>query len=508
MTIAACVAIAGLSAGGYGADWPQWGRTVNKNMAAPDEKNLPTSFDPGKFKDGTEIVDMATTKNIRWVAKMGSLTYGNPTVANGRVYVGTNNDGRGDDRFKGDYSILRCLDEKTGKEIWTLTVPKLGAGKVSDWEYLGIASSAAIDGDRVYIVTNKCQVLCLDANGLANGNQGEQDEGQQMAEPGAPAVEVKPNDADIIWHYDMRDELGVFPHNITSSSPLVIGDLVYVSTSNGVDWSHTNIPNPKAPCLIALDKNTGELKGEEASGLSQRIFHGDWTSPCYGEVNGKGLILYGGPDGVCYAFDPIPVKDADGYGILKEVWRYDCNPPEYRMKDGKPIKYTKPDGPSEIISTPVFHDGKVYVGIGQDPEHGEGDGNFTCIDPTGTGDVTKTKKYWSFKGINRSLSTPAIADGLVFMGDFSGFVYCFDASTGELYWKHDSLSHIWGSALVADGKVYIGNEDGDVLIFAASKDKKELGRVTMPDPVYSTPICANGVIYLATSTQLYAIESK
>ena len=57
----------------------------------------------------------------------------------------------------------------------------------------------------------------------------------------------------------MREELGVFPHNITNCGPLIFGDRVVCTTSNGVDWNHTNIPNPKAPALCMLDKNTGKL---------------------------------------------------------------------------------------------------------------------------------------------------------------------------------------------------------------------------------------------------------
>lgn len=492
-----------------GEDWAQWGNTPGKNMVSTTAKNLPIEFEPGDFKGDTELIDPATTTNVRWVAKMGSQTYGNPTVSNGRVYVGTNNDELDRDyRFKGDYSLVHSLDEKTGEVKWTLTVPKLGTGKVSDWEYLGICSSPAVDGDKVYLVTNKCEVICLDANGMADGNQGFDGEGQYMIGDGKDPVEVTSHDADILWVYNMTDELGVFPHNITTSSLLVVGDSVFVSTSNGVDWSHTNIPSPKAPVLISLDKNTGALLGEEASGISTRILHGSWSSPAYGSVDGQDYVVFGGPDGWCYGFDPKPIPDPDDpeFNILKELWRFDCNPPEYRTKDGKPIKYARPEGPSEIIATAVFADGKVFVPIGQDPEHGEGLGNLVCIDPTKRGDITKTGKVWEFKDINRSLSTPAIHDGIVYLGDFSGFVYAVDAKTGKEIWQYDTFSHIWGSVLVADGKVYIGNEDGDVVILKAGREMEELSVVNVNDPIYSSPIVANGAIYIATSSQLYAIS--
>jgi len=534
-------AVLGLCLGVSAGDWPMWGRTLSRNMTAPEAKGLPVDFEAGDFKDNSDLIDMSTTKNVRWVAKLGSQTYGNPTVAQGKVFVGTNNEGNPDPRFKGDFSLLKCLDEKTGKTLWTLTVPKMGSGKVGDWEYLGICSSPSIDGDRVYVLTNRCEVLCLDINGMANGNQGFQEEGQYMSYRGKtplPPVEVKPTDADILWRYDMQDELNVFPHNITSSSPLVVDGMVWAATSNGVDWSHTNIPSPKAPALIALDKMTGELKGEEASGISMRVMHGNWSSPAYAKVGDQKMILFSGPDGIMYAFDTKPIPDPldTDFSILKQLWRCDGNPARYRYEtddsgnfkfDGKgkldKIKYVKPEGPSEFIATPVFYEGKVYAPIGQDPEHGEGIGSMLCIDPTKRGNVspfhvdeaeTKVTKNddhavtWRYDKINRSICTPAIVDGLVFVGDFSGFIYCMDAKTGEQYWKHDTLSHIWGSPLVADGKVYLGNEDGDLIILAASKEKKLLNTVTFPDPIYSSAIAANGVLYVATTTQLYAIQAK
>jgi len=68
------------------ADWPQWGHDNSRNMVG-NEKNLPDSFDPGKAKDGGDEIDLTTTKNVKWVAKLGSQTYGNPTVGGGRVFV-------------------------------------------------------------------------------------------------------------------------------------------------------------------------------------------------------------------------------------------------------------------------------------------------------------------------------------------------------------------------------------------------------------------------------------
>lgn len=486
-------------------DWPMWGGDITRNMTS-STSNLPTEFSCGEYIGASDQIDASTTQNVKWIAKLGSQSYGNPTIANGRVYVGTNNDSPRDPRFKGDRSVLYCLEESTGEMIWMLNLPKMGTGKVSDWEYLGICSSPTIEGDRVYLVTNLCEVVCLDVNGMADGNDGPfTEEGQYMAGRGNPPMEVKDTDADVIWSMNMIDECGVFPHNITSSSVLVVGDQLWVTTSNGVDYGHVETPSPMAPSLILVDKATGELIAEEASGLSQRIFHCNWSSPAYLKSGSTDLCIFGGPDGWVYGFSPNPTTDEDGYPILKEVFRFDCNPPEYREREGKKIKYATRAGPSEVLATPIVYKNRVYTAIGQDPEHGEGAGNLVCIDATKTGDITQSGKIWSYQKIARSLSTLAIHDGLVFAADFSGFIYCLDAETGEEYWVHDTKGHIWASPLVADGKVYIGNEDGYMTILAAGRELNLITEIDMKAPIYSSAVAANNTLYVATHTHLFAI---
>ena len=498
--------LATLAVAANAQDWPQWGGlTVGRNMYAPS-KGLPDRFDPGKFKQGSEDVDMATTKNVKWVAKLGTQSYGNVTVAHGKVFVGTNNESPRDPRHQGDRSILMCFDEKSGELVWQLVVPKLKSGKVNDWEALGLLSSPTIEGDRVYVVTSRCEVMCLDINGMANGNDGPfKDEAKYyVTDTGKPPVEPGPKDADIIWKYDMMDELGVFPHNASNCSVLILGDIVYTCTSNGQDWTHSNIPSPLSPSFIAIDKKTGLLLAEDNAGIGPKIFHGQWSSPSAGEVNGKWLVFFGGGDGFTYAFDAKPQKEGD-VNVLKKVWWYDCNPPEYRTKDGKPIPYPQAEGPSEVNATPVFYKNRIYVPTGQDPEHGEGVGNLTCIDATKTGDVTKTAKIWSYNKIHRSISTVSIdpTSDLLFVGDFSGFVHCLDANTGQLYWTYDMKAHMWGSTLVADGKVYLGDEDGDFVVMAATKEKKVLSETNLNAPIYSTPIVANGSLFVASNSHLF-----
>ena len=238
-------------------DWPQWGgNDPGRNFYSP-AKGLPDRFEPGKLKTGTEEIDLATTKGVKWAVKLGSQSYGNPVVAGGKVYVGTNNESPRDKKQVGDRSILYCFDEKTGAFLWQLVVPKLKSGKVNDWESLGLLASPLVVGNRLWIVTSRCEVLCLDTEGMANGNEGPYtDEAKYMAKDtpkeSAP-VDPSKQDADLIWRYDMMDELGVFPHNASNSSVLMVDGILYICTSNGQDWTHVNIPSPTSPSFIALD---------------------------------------------------------------------------------------------------------------------------------------------------------------------------------------------------------------------------------------------------------------
>jgi outer membrane protein assembly factor BamB len=293
---------------------------------------LPETFDPGPITPEKPDPDLSKTRNVKWVTKLGSQSYGNVCVAGGKVFIGTNNEPPRDPRHQGDRSILMCLSEATGDFLWQLVVPKLESGKVNDWENAGILSAPTVEENRVYLVTSRCEVACLTTAGLAGGNVGPfKSEAQYIAGPGKPPIDPGAKDADIVWRYNMIKELGVFPHNGSCSAPLIVGDLVFAGTANGVDWTHLSIPAPQAPSLIALNKRTGELVAEDDTGISRRVFHATWGSPSTGKVGEKQLIFLGGGDGFCYALDAKPVT-RNGIGYLPVVWKADCNPLSTRSK--------------------------------------------------------------------------------------------------------------------------------------------------------------------------------
>ena len=523
------------ASGAHAADWPRWGGRDDCNMISA-EKGLPESFVPGKKSPQGTGIDMRTTQNVKWVARLGTQTYGNPTIANGRVYLGTNDEDLQDPRVRSTRGgLVMCLDEATGKLLWQLIVPKFQTN-LSNFNFddmgLGVCSSPTVDGDRVYLVTNRCEVVCLDVHGLADGGH---HVGYHVpmvvvvAGAGRPPVPLQPTDADIVWKLDIIHDLDVWCQDAANCSILVHGDFLYVCTSNGVDRPHLRAPRPLAPSLIVLDKRTGRLVASDDERIGTRLFHGQWSSPSLGVVNGKRQVFFGGGDGVLYAFEPLterPRSPGTGSGTmypgswLEKLWSFDCNPPEYKVINGRKVIYFDGDirkhrknnndgtfvGFSEIIGTPVFYKNRVYVTIGQDPSHGRGVGMLTCIDATKSGDATSTAKIWSYP-IGRSLSSPSIVDGLLYIADTFEGLYCFDAETGKKYWFYPTGSEVWGSTMVADGKVYLGTKKG-LLVLAAGKEKKLLASIHLGMPSYCTPVVANGVLYVASQHYLWAVQAS
>jgi outer membrane protein assembly factor BamB len=418
--------------------------------------------------------DVKTKKNVKWVAPLGSVSYGTPVVADGRIYVATNNGGEFRPHSKGDKGVLLCLDEQTGKLLWQATHDKLPSGAVNDWPEQGIASNPYVDGDRVYYVSNRCELVCADADGFYDGeNDG----------PLTNEKHTEKQDADFVWILDMMGELGVFPRNLAACSPVGAGDLIFVCTGNGIN-DEGDVPAPQAPSFVAVNKNTGKVVWKR-NDPGANILNGQWSSPAYGVIDGKPQVIFGGGDGCCYAFEPLAGEP---------IWKFDLNPAE---------------GPKNaIVATPVVYDNKVFLGAGDDPESGEGPGHLYAIDATKTGDITQTGRLWHVGGedFGKTISNVAIADGLLYAADLSGFLYCFDVKTGTQHWKHDMMAGVWGSPLVVGGKVMLGNTDGELYVLEHGQTLKQLALNDMRQAIYTTPVAANGVLYITTRRFLYAIE--
>ncbi len=618
-----------LSADKVTKEWAQWGGDSERNNT-PEGQNIPSDWSPGEFDGNPAVWQPETSKNIKWVARLGSQTYGNAVVAGDKVFVGTNNSGGWLERYPGkvDLGCLLAFDNQDGSFLWQDSSEKLRTGRVHDWPLQGICCAPLVEQDRLWFVTSRGEVKCLDTEGfyddqddgvpagwgrmfdITKKSDKETDQVQpavaqlskgklpdtirdSFKKAGSPLSEnikvttqvagkkwsitsdskaagdsyevrligpklsgfkrISTNDkqeSDVVWVYDMMKGQGISQHNMCSCSVTSAGDILFVNTSNGVDESHILLPSPDAPSFIAMDKHSGEvLWTDNSPGVN--ILHGQWSSPTYGVLGGVPQVIFAGGDGWVYSFDP----KGDGNGKAKLLWKFDCNPKESKWELGG--RGTR----NNLIATPVIYDGLVYVAVGQDPEHAEGNGHLWCIDPNKRGDVSPTLAFhvdnptdtiphrrlqavdpkkgeiardnpnsavvWHYdkqdqnqdgeidweEEMHRSCGTVAIKDDLLYISDFSGLFHCLDAKTGKVHWTHDMLAAAWGSPLIVEGKVYIGDEDGDVTIFELSPEKNiisvdeygEVGPINMGNSVYSTPIVADNVLYISNKTHLFAI---
>jgi outer membrane protein assembly factor BamB len=614
-----------------GADWPQWGGTRFRNNV-PEVTGLPSTWNIGKFDRKTGDWDKSNAKNINWFSKLGSQTYGNPVVADGQVYVGTNNGTGYLSRYPSevDLGCLLAFEESTGKFLWQHSSEKLPTGRVHDWPLQGICCAPLIEGNRLWFVTSRGEVRCLDTKGFHDGedngpvknemafvaefmNSGPSakayantvagldaqklsDETRQAIDKAGEKIagEVTVNvieagkkwsvvgnfdgadrnlvavvagprvkfmkalsiddkdEADTMWIYDMMADKGVSQHNMCSCSVTSYGDLLFVITSNGVDESHIVIPSPDAPSFLCMDKNTGEVLWHDKSpGLN--IHHGQWSSPAVDELGGVPQVIFVGGDGYLYSFKAD--RGQNGKGEL--LWKFDSNPKTAKLLLGG--EGTRND----IIGTPVIYNGLVYVAVGQDPEHGEGEGRLWCVDPTKRGDVSPTLSMkveggsrtpiphrriqavvekegdvevdnpnsaavWHYdlsdnnkdgeidfeEEMHRTIGSCAIKDDVLYIADLSGLIHCLDAKGSAdgkaiVHFTYDMLAQSWGSPLIADGKVYIGDEDGDLAVFEfGSENNEPIEEISMGSSVYTTPIAANGKLFISTKDKLFCIEKK
>src|SRR5262249_15500010 len=325
----------------------------------------------------------------------------------------------------------------------------------------------------------------------------------------------------ILWSLDMVKKLNVYPCFLANCSPLVVGNLVFVVTSNGVDSKTMKVKHPDAPSFIAVNKKNGEVVWKDSS-PGKNIMEGQWGNPAAAEVKGVTQVIFPGGDGWLYAFE---AKSG------KLLWKFDCNPKaaEYKGKGRGDKNY--------LLATPVIHDNKLYIGVGQNPEDGPGLGHLWCVDITKEpknkdkdlspvkdnfdpkADINKDSGLvWHYGGpvvpkpkkgrdyvFGRTLSTVAVHDGLIYAAELDGFLHCLDAKTGEAYWVHDMKDGTWASPYYVDGKVFIGTEGGDVLIFEHGKVKKAPTKINMEKNLQLPVVVANGVLYVNTGAQLFAI---
>lgn len=194
--------------------------------------------------------------------------------------------------------------ESDGKPLWEHHSPRLsgkGVGSGEDCPGGALGSAPLVDGDRLWYVNNRSEVVCFDIGPLKRGT-------------GQPAE---------LWKLDMRKELGVYPRLFTmrfgfAASVTGHGDRLYVVTHNGIGYGDKGpfVPRPDAPSLVCLEKATGKVVWKDNS-PGKGILHVQFSSPLVAEVGGEAQVIVGQGDGWLRAFDA-----ATG----KLIWKCDLNP--------------------------------------------------------------------------------------------------------------------------------------------------------------------------------------
>jgi outer membrane protein assembly factor BamB len=164
------------------------------------------------------------------------------------------------------------------------------------------------------------------------------------------------------------------------------------------------------------------------------------------------------------------------------------------------------DGPTEqFVSSMVFHDGVLLMTAGF-PVHW-----VMAIDPSGTGNVTKTHVLWSHKNEGGYVPSPVAANGKLFaVDDKIGFAGCWDGKSGKEFWK-EKLGGATGyhaSAIAAEGRIYFTNDNGVTFVVKAEGELDVLAKNELGEKVYASPAFSNGDIFHRGDKHLWCIGKK
>ena len=143
-----------------------------------------------------------------------------------------------------------------------------------------------------------------------------------------------------------------------------------------------------------------------------------------------------------------------------------------------------------VYSSPAVADGTVYVGSDDDSLYA-----LTASDG---------EKQWAFPTNGNVESSPAVADGTVYVGSDDGTLYAVDGATGDEVWSVRLGDGIESSPAVVEGTVYVGTDGGTVYALDTSGDSR--WSVQTDRAVQSSPAIANDTVYVGTdSGTVYAL---
>lgn len=493
-------------------------------MAAESDQRLPDWADCGVENNAGEV-DLQSTKNVKWVAKLGHLTTGSPVVSRGRVFMGTTWE-------DGKEACFLCLDEETGRLLGSFICPKPRRANLEQW---AISSTPTIEGDRLYFVSPYQEAMCIDLRILLGQRGPREGEDKPRSAKTDRTVVAQRSLKSILWRYDMFEKLKTYYHHTASSSVLVHGDYVYVCTGNGRSWIPGKIPfSPLTPSLVVFHKMTGQLVARDDEQIGEQVYRGQYSSPSVGVVNGTPQILFATGSGICYAFAPvdpaarvepdrwmttslrgpvvyfIDVEKKDTGGLTPAEYARSVNllstlpkpalPLEFRLSRRVPAMT-----PIEAIPTATVPDVPVLKKIW----------SFDCIPP----EYKKAPFYpQQIKGDGRGhpcdiFGTPVFWKNRVYIAiggdtnhggrDSKGSIVCIDATkTGDVtekgkIWSYEALNQSVSTVAVTNGLVFVVDNAYTVHCLDADNGRCYWTHSARKGATcFSSPLVADGKVYV------------
>ena len=256
-----------------------------------------------------------------------------------------------------------------------------------------------------------------------------------------------------------------------------MGDLLMVSTSNGRNEGHTRSAVAARPEPDRGGQTTGEVVWR-AIGPGERVLHGQWCSPAVADVNGRiRRCSSAGAMAGCARSTRRPAARSGASTAIP------------RMPNGCRARGSFPATPSSLPRS--IRMAGCSSPWGRIP-HGNGPSLLHALSPNGQGDVTDSRRLWTCREVGRVVGTPVVRDGLLYVGDSVGTVYCLDAATGAVIWKHATHAAIWGCLLLAKDRLYVGNEDGVMTVLQDGTPERGTGENRDGRPALFPPGAGGG----------------
>ncbi|MDY3557540.1 PQQ-binding-like beta-propeller repeat protein [Gemmata sp. JC673] len=348
-----------------------------------------------------------------------------------------------------------CLDEKSGKKLWE-HVERIYHSDVVSSRLGWTPLTADPATGYVYANTTAGNLVCLDKNGKE------------------------------VWERQLTEEFGRFTgYGGRVSAPTFDSGLVIIGIINS-SWGDLARGSNR---YYAFDAKNGNVVWIADTGPPKSTYQ---SNPVVAVIGGQRLLITGGGDGALHAF-----KVRTG----ELVWSY--------VFSG-----------GAVNPSPIVDGNLVYCAHGEENPGGGVIGKVICVDASQIDPATKRpKSVWEYsKGQRFGLSSPALADGVLYVPEDSGELFAFDAKTGKLLWKYRYATEVRGAPLVADGKIYIFDVKGRLNIIklngrkAPDEDetfvyifKESINGRPVQTETNGTPIAVNGRVYFTSRTDLFCL---